>query len=171
MTSKRSTQTRMMPQIFSQTPEPTFISMCVREVSRTSGMIRNGRVISLVVRYLSIITNCNVTRWSTVALPHQLIFTIRRNKTDAPLRLELAQLHTLVECAVINSNTCSGSVPLPARQIFISRFHKAGTITSLLTAVPSSQLLEWRAWLACPPPTCHSFQTCTQASRSSSSSS
>lgn len=48
---------------------------------------------------------------------------------------------------------------------------QTATLTSSLTVVPSLQLLEWRAWLACPLPTCRSSQTCTLASHSSNSSS
>lgn len=53
----------------------TFISICVREVSRTRGMTRKGRVMSLVVRYLftqiGSVLNCTVnilglTSWAHI---------------------------------------------------------------------------------------------------------
>ena len=36
------------------------------------------------------------------AVLHQLKFAVRRDETDAALRLEFAQLHALVECAVVD---------------------------------------------------------------------
>lgn len=89
----------------------TLISMCVRDVSLTRGMTRNGRVMSFVVRYLWVrghvevnVTTCPVTQDDITSLLHQLKLSIWGDEADAPLSLKLAQLDTLVERAVVYSN-------------------------------------------------------------------
>ena len=44
-----------------------------------------------------------ITPW---LLPHELVFAVRWNETDAMLSLELAQFHALMQLAVVYSNGC-----------------------------------------------------------------
>ncbi len=92
----------------------TFTSSLVRPTSRTNGMTRKGRMMSLVVRYLrqgTVIVLCDTlirshTHTHTHALhwPHELIISIWRDEANTALRVKLAETDTLVERAVIDRN-------------------------------------------------------------------
>lgn len=89
----------------------TFTSSLVRPTSRTNGMTRKGRMMSLVVRYLRQ-GHCQCAVWHTrmqshthaLHWPHELILSIRRDEANTALRVKLAETDTLVERAVIDRN-------------------------------------------------------------------
>lgn len=92
----------------------TFTSNLVRPTSLTRGMTRNGRMMSLVVRYLkwrhTLKKKKKCTQWPTLCTriiiyrPHELVLSIRWDEADAALRVKLAESHTLVEGAVVDGD-------------------------------------------------------------------
>ena len=80
--------------------------------------------------------------------PHQLKFPVRRNETDAPLWLKLAELDTLVESAVVNGNTLSVLVTRPAyppRANITNVIQIPSNVQHCLSVIrtPTSQLGRW----------------------------
>lgn len=104
----------------------TLTSSLVRPTSLTKGMTRNGRMMSLVVRYLpqdkmmspSISSTSQhspnqLSLWKWPPWPHELVLSIRRDKADASLQVKLTEAHALVEGAVVDSD---GLLPTAQRQ-------------------------------------------------------
>lgn len=74
------------------------------ETSVTIGVSLNGRLMFLVDRYLRAKDqNCDAAKGKKAA-PHQLEFSVRWDKADGAIAVELAKLHALVELTVVKLN-------------------------------------------------------------------